>query len=301
MKALVVGGSGFLGSHVADALTASGVSVRLFDLVASPHRSQNQEMVIGDFTEARAVERAMEDCEVVYNFAGLSDLDEAQSKPAETVRSNILGNVVLLERARHARVRRYVFASTIYVYSDAGGFYRCSKQSCELYVEEYQRRYGLDYTILRYGTVYGRRATERNSVHRYLRQALVDRRVIGYGNGSEIREYIHVTDAARLSVDILQEAFKNEHILLTGPSGMRLVDFLGMIREIVGPDVQVQLHDPATRSDSEGPMGHYAITPYSYRPKLGRKLLSSSHVDLGQGLLDCLEEIHRQMATPSHR
>ena len=293
-KALVVGGSGFLGSHVADALTAAGISVRLLDLVSSPYRSSDQEMVVGDFTDERAVERAMKGCDVVYNFAGLSDLDEAQSKPAETVRSNILGNVVLLNAAREAGVTRYVFASTIYVYSQAGGFYRCSKQACELYVEEYQRRYGVDYTILRYGTVYGRRATERNSVHRYLKQALVEGCVVGYGKGSEIREYIHVTDAARSSVHILEEAFKNEHAILTGPSGMRLVDFLEMIREIVGPEVQVELRDPDTRSDSEGPMGHYSITPYTFRPKLGRKLVDSSYVDLGQGLLDCLEEIHEQ-------
>lgn len=296
MKALVVGGSGFIGSHVADALTAEGISVRLLDLIASPHRSQDQEMVVGDFTDARVVERAVQGCDVVYNFAGLSDLDEAQSKPAETVRSNILGNVVLLDAAREADITRYVFASTIYVYSQAGGFYRCSKQACELYIEEYQRRCGLNYTILRYGTVYGRRATERNSVHRYLKQALVDRCVVGYGNGSEIREYIHVTDAARSSVRALDEAFQNEHVILTGPSGMRLVDFLEMIREMVGPEVQVELRDPDTRNDSEGPMGHYAITPYTFRPKLGRKLVSPSYVDLGQGLLDCLEEIHQQLS-----
>jgi UDP-glucose 4-epimerase len=293
--ALVVGGSGFIGSHVADALTSADICVRLLDRVRSPHRSADQEMVVGDYTDAGTVERAMQGCDVVYNFAGLSDLDEAQSRPLDTVRINILGNAILLDAARAAGVKRYVLASTIYVYSEAGGFYRCSKQACELYVEEYQRRYGVDYTILRYGTVYGRRSTERNSVHRYLKQALLERRVIGYGKGHEIREYIHVADAASCSVKILDDAFKNQHVILTGPSGMRLHDFLYMIREMVGTDVQVEIQNPDTRSDSEGPMGHYAITPYAFRPKLGRKLVNSSYIDLGQGLLDCLEEISQQL------
>ncbi len=296
MKTLVVGGSGFIGSHVADALTAAGLSVRLLDVVPSPYRVSAQEMIVGDCTDGGVVKRAMQGCDIVYNFAGLSDLDEAQARPLDTIRTTVLGNAVLLDAARAEGVNRYVLASTIYVYSRAGGFYRCSKQACELYVEEYQRNFGLDYTILRYGTVYGRRAGERNSVHRYLKQALVDRRVVGYGIGNEIREYIHVTDAAKSSVQILDGAFRNEHVLLTGPSGMRLLDFLEMIREIVGAEVQVELRSPQTRQDSEGPMGHYSITPYSFRPKLGRKLVSSSYVELGQGLLDCLEELHVRLS-----
>ena len=94
----------------------------------------------------------------------------------ETVRLNVLGCANLLEAARQAGAKQFVFASTIYVSSESGGFYRASKQACELLVEEYQRQFGLDYTILRYGTLYGGRTDERNSVHRYLRQALLNRR-----------------------------------------------------------------------------------------------------------------------------
>ena len=82
---------------------------------------------------------------------------------------NIGGNVNVLEAIRRSDVERYVFASSIYVASEAGSFYRVSKQSCELYIEEYRREYGTPpYTILRYGTLYGRRAGPTNSVHHYL-------------------------------------------------------------------------------------------------------------------------------------
>jgi UDP-glucose 4-epimerase len=183
-------------------------------------------------------------------------------------------------------VRRYVFASSIYVASEAGSFYRVSKQACELYIEEYRREHGLAYTILRYGTLYGRRATDDNSVRRYLRQALQERRIEAQGTGDELREYIHVDDAARLSVEILGEEFANEQVVLTGHHPMRYADVLRLIREIVGEDVAIELHAP-----EPGTSAHYAITPYTFRPRLARKLVSSWYVDMGQGLVDCLDEI----------
>src|SRR5205085_10559999 len=119
---------------------------------------------------------------------------EALAKPVETARLNMLGTVHLLEGARRAGAIRFIQASTIYVSSEAGGFYRASKQACELWVEEYQRQFGLDYTILRYGTLYGVRSDARNSVYRYLHQALVSRRISARATGEEIREYIHVKE-----------------------------------------------------------------------------------------------------------
>jgi UDP-glucose 4-epimerase len=235
------------------------------------------------------VAAAVADQHVVYNFAGLADLDHAATQPAETVRLNLLGCVNVLDAARAAGVVRCVFASTIYVYSEAGGFYRASKQAAEMYVEEYQRRYGLDYTILRYGTLYGRRATEQNSVHRYLRQALEERRMTVNGTGDEVREYIHVEDAALASVRILEDDFRNQHVILTGHQAMRISDLLSMIREIVGRDVAIDMRPHPRRGPAAD--AHYQRTPYTFRPKLARKLVSTYYVDLGQGLVDCLADI----------
>lgn len=287
MKAIVFGGSGFLGSHVADALTDAGHEVTVFDRCRSRYLRSNQRLVLGDILDRDHVMHAVVDQDVVYNFAGIADLDKAQTEPADTVRSNVLGCVNLLEAARAAGASRFVLASTIYVYSDAGGFYRASKQAAEMYVEEYQRRYGLDFSILRYGTLYGRRADDRNSVHRYLRQALEERRVTVCGTGEEVREYIHVTDAADASVQVLADAYRNQRVILTGHNAMRVGDLLRMIREIVGVDVDVEFQPMA----SSASRNHYQLTPYTFRPRIARKLVSHYYVDMGQGLLDCLAEI----------
>jgi UDP-glucose 4-epimerase len=286
MRVAVFGGSGFVGSHVADALTERGHDVVIFDARESPYCQPAQRMVVGNILDAPLVERIVRDCEVVYQFAGMADVDECRTRPVETVTANVLGTTILLAACAAANTRRFVFASTVYVYSQSGGFYRVSKQACELYIEEFQRQNGLPFTILRYGTLYGRRADQRNSVHRFLAEALESGRIKYYGTGDEIREYIHVADAARCSVDILSPDYENQHVVLTGHQAMRVKDLMLMIREITGLPVEVDYVQ-----DYPPLLGHYTVTPYSYQPKIARKLVSSYYLDMGQGLLDCLHEI----------
>ena len=294
MKVIVFGGSGFIGSHVADALTAAGHQVTIFDLRSSPYLRADQHFVQGSLLDRDQVVAVCAGHDVAYNFAGIPHLDVGLHNPIATVEQNILGTVITLEAARMAGMRRYVYASSIYVYSEGGSFYRCSKQAAELYVEEYQHLHSLDYTIVRYGTVYGPRSDDHNSVRRYLRQALRDRRIAAGGTGDEMREYIHVQDAARSSVQILADEFRNEHVVLTGHQAMRFRDLLLMIREIVGRDVEVEIQPHASDDPKHSRSGHYNITPYSFRPRIARKLVNNPYLDMGQGLLNCLEEIYQE-------
>jgi UDP-glucose 4-epimerase len=294
VKAIVFGGSGFVGSHVADALSEAGHQVTVADLEPSAHLQTTQTYVTCDVTDFDAVREAVEEQDVVYHFAGIADIAETRDRARASALVNVAGTVNLLEASRVASVARFVFASTIYVVGEAGSFYRVSKQAAELYVEEYEREYGLPYTILRYGTLYGRRAGPTNSIHRYLRQALSDRRITAYGSGDELREYIHVADAARLSVEILSAEFANEHLILTGHHPLRFRELLTLIREIVGNDVELDVRgEDADDELSAQYTGHYAVTPYSFRPRLTRKLVSTTYVDMGEGLIDVLHEIHQ--------
>ena len=293
LKILVVGGSGFIGSHIADALSEAGHAVTIYDIRQSPYLRPDQTMVLGDILDYDQVLAAVRGQDVVFQFAGVPHLDIGIKDPIKTVKLNILGTVNFLEAARHAGgVRRFVYASSIYVYSEGGSFYRCSKQAAELYVEEYQRLHGLDYTILRFGTVYGPRADDHNSVRRYLKQALNERRIAASGTGDELREYVHVRDTAQLCVRALANEFRNQHLVLTGHNPMRFADLLNMIREIVGRDVEIKLTPPDTTELNHGISGHYAMTPYAFRPKTAKKLVNNPSLDLGQGLIECLEEIY---------
>ena len=284
MKILVTGGSGFLGSHVADALSGRGHEVTLFDVKPSVYRRPGQEMVVGSVLDVETFSRAIEGCEAVYHLAAVADIDDAKDSPRQTVEVNILGTLNALELSRLHGVGRFVFASSIYVYSDHGSFYRTSKRSCELLTEDYRDRYGLSYTILRFGSLYGPRADNHNSIYRLLSQALRTGRISYAGTGEEVREYINVLDAADAAAAILEPHFANENISLTGRERMKTREMLEMIREIMGGRVDIDFEQVVDNS-------HYTQTPYSYTPKLGKKLVRESYIDLGLGILDCLQEI----------
>ena len=283
-RACVIGGSGFLGSHVADALGESGYDVRIYDRQCSRWLGSGQEMIVGDLLDEAGVSDAVAGCEAVYNFAALADLNDALDKPLDTIRINIMGNANVLEACLKHSVTRFVYASTVYVHSREGGFYRCSKQAAEQYVEEYQRRSGLDYTILRYGSLYGPRADESNGLYRVVKKALESGVVRYVGSADAMREYIHVEDAARASVAALGDEFRNQSVVLTGQEPMRVLDLLEMLSEILGIEKQVEF-------ESIDQLGHYVRTPYAYLPKLGRKYVMPMHVDLGQGLIQLIEGI----------
>jgi UDP-glucose 4-epimerase len=293
MNILVTGGSGFLGSHVADALSDAGHHVIIFDLVDSPYLRDDQRMIVGDLMDRDLLNEIIKEVDIVYHLAGIADVDECARRPVDAARYNVLGTVHMLDASCNANVKRFVFASSAYVFSDVGFCYRSSKQACESFIEDYQRLYGLDYTCLRYGSLYGERADERNSIYRLINQAIVEGKITYRGQGDEIREFIHVRDAAQSSVKILEPEFKNTHIILTGSEKLEYSQLLTMIKEIMGNNIDIEM-EPSTRK------AHYKITPYNFSPKLGRKLVNNPHIDMGQGLLITMAEIYEKAHLEKH-
>jgi UDP-glucose 4-epimerase len=242
-------------------------------------------MIIGDILDSAKVEAAVKDADVVYNFAGVADINDASRRPLDSVKYNILGNSIILEACHQAKVKRFVFASSLYVYSKAGSFYRSTKQACEHLIENYHEAFGLPYTILRYGSLYGPRADDKNFIHRVIKQALTHGKIVREGDGEEIREYIHVLDAAKGSVDILSEEFTNQHVILTGQQQMKIKDLLMMINEMLDNKIKIEFL-------SANKNHHYEITPYSFSPKIGKRLTGKTYLDLGQGILDSISTIY---------
>ncbi len=294
VKITVFGGAGFLGSHVCDALSDAGHAVTVADTRPSPWLRADQRGLTADITNAADVEQAVDGADMVCNFAGIADLADADAAPVETARVNVMGNMQVLDACRRAKVRRYLFASSLYVYGRSGGFYRASKQACELFIEQYQASAGLPCTIVRYGSLYGPRADARNGLHRFVSEALRDGHVTYYGTADAQREYVHVEDAARATAGLLDdEAFAGANIVVTGGAALRIADVFRMMGEMLGRPLRVTYAaDPLN--------GHYSMTPYAFMPRVGRKLVPPLTVDFGQGLLKLMEEIHRQQHPDLH-
>ncbi len=289
-KVVVFGGSGFLGSYVADELTRRNYDVTIADINSSVYLQENQKFKKVDILDIKNIKEIINDADMVYNFVAVANLDDAINDPIGTFNINVMGNLNILEACRQVgSVQRFVYASSAYALSSDGSFYGISKHSSEKLTEEYYKRYGLKYTVIRYGSLYGERASHNNYIYNLLQSAIKTGELNYKGDGQDLREYIHAADAAKLSVDILQEKqYENEHIILTGMEKLRRIDLLTMINEIM----QNKLH---VKQISDENMGHYKITPYTFHPTTAKKLVANPYIDLGQGLLECIQEIHKKM------
>lgn len=287
-KVVIIGGSGFLGSHLADQLSDSGYDVCIYDMTPSPWLRPDQEMLVGSIMDAKALDQAIADAAYVYHLAGLADIGEAASRPRDAVTLNVMGSVEVIEACLRHHVKKLLFASTIYVYSDKGSFYRVSKQAVELLLENYGKECGLTHTILRYGSLYGPRAQSWNGLKSFVAQAVQNGRIVYPGTGQERREYIHVVDAARMSMAALDPEYDNECLTLTGSQVMSTREMLEMIGELLGLDIELSF----ALDDQQYRLHHYRATPYRYLPKFGRKMVPNAFIDLGQGILEIIDEVY---------
>ena len=285
---IVIGGSGFMGSHTADELSDRGYDVTIFDCVTSPWLREDQTMLLGDLLDRDQVAEATKDMDYLYHFAGIADIAEAKEKSFDTININVMGTTIAMDAAVKNNIKRFVYASTMYVYSPYGSFYRASKQAAETIIEAYHEKYGIDYTLLRYGSLYGPRAQSWNGLRKYVSQVVKDGKLLYPGTGNERREYIHTEDAARLSVNMLDDAHKNQAITVTGHQVLNSNELLNMIFEIAGKKQNIEFTGENLSGD------HYIMTPYRYTPKRAKKLVPEEFVDLGQGILEIVEDINRE-------
>jgi UDP-glucose 4-epimerase len=290
-KILVIGGSGFLGSHVCDKLFHSNFDVINFDRMASRYTKSFYQEIVSGIESPEQVRRIIEDhqVEIVYHLAGLADIDDCHTNPLSALENNILATAKILEACKNSSVKKIVFSSSAYVSSDKGSFYRISKKACEELFEEYFKIHGLKYVILRFGSLYGPRSNQKNGIYRLVSEAIKTKAISYNGTGDETREFIHVLDAAELAIKTLDSLFECQKILITGKQSIKFRDLLHMLDEMMGHSLKISFQEKPSKT-------HYITTPYAYTKDICRKLVGDYHVDLGQGLLNLIREIDSELS-----
>jgi UDP-glucose 4-epimerase len=300
VKALVTGGSGFLGHHLIHELRRVGIDTVAFDLQPgtdeAPVKSRaSLEWVTGDTLNLEELKGAMKGCDLVFHTAAIADIDVAKRIPVETMKVNVVGTATCLEAARESGVRRFLFASSVYTSGNRGSFYRISKQTGESLCRSYFEEYGLEYTVLKYGSLYGRESNHWNFITTVCRALVTTGEFHFNGSPDAVREYIHISDAARETVRIAGEReYVNRAVLITGHQRMRMKEFFDMVQEIMGGKVTIH-YAPVERQQ------HYVITPYSFEPEIPVRVNLSQYVDISEGILDCLQEVQRELDQKDRR
>jgi UDP-glucose 4-epimerase len=209
---LVTGGAGFIGSHVVDRLCGSGYEPRIFDLVRSPYANGDLESIVGDLLDRDALDRAVSGCEAVVHLAAVADVNDVAADPVRADLVNVRGTQFALEAARAAGVRRFVYASTIWVYGGANGngraldedtplivpshFYTATKLAGEMYCRSYAELYGLEQTTLRFGIPYGPRSRAAAVVAAFVARARAGEPIAIAGSGLQARQFVYIDDLA---------------------------------------------------------------------------------------------------------
>ena len=288
-KILVFGGFGFLGHYLVNELLNRGYDVTVADIHENAKVEGNITYIKCDITSKENIKNAfkIKQFDFVYNLAGFANLDTAIKYPIETIQLNVIGNMHILEECVKNNISRFVYASSAYAMSNKGSFYGISKLASEKIIEEYLKKFSLPFTILRYGSVYSERSYDNNYIYNLIKSAVLEGEINHNGDGNELREYIHAADASKLSVDVIEsEDFKNLHVILTGNERMKRSDLFNMVKEILNDQVKINYKN-------DGYHNHYNFTPYSFEPSVSRKLSANPHIDMGQGLLECVRSVHK--------
>lgn len=293
MKALVTGGSGFLGHYLVKELIKNGIETVCFDRLApdtdlaSQHTGEKIRFVQGDILNKEALLSAMEDCDLVFHTAAIADLDKARTLPVQTMEVNVVGTANCLECAKETGVKRFLFASTVYTAGTWGSFYRVSKQAGESLCRTFHDEFGLNYTILKYGSLYGKEANHWNFIYRVCKDLLTKGEYTYISSPDSVREYIHIQDAARETIRIAQDSeFENKIALISGHQRMTVKEFFEMVQEIIGKKCIIN-YTP------EEEHRHYILTPYKFESEVPVRINLSTYVDISEGILDCLNEVHK--------
>jgi len=293
-RCLVIGGNGFVGSHLVDALVAQGHEVSAFDRFSSnatAYTASGVTRYVGDFLNSADVADAVAGHDLVWHFLSTTTPATAENDPTLDVRTNITASITLFETAARLGVKKLYFASTGgAVYGDQTGElvaesalpqpispYAIGKLAIEGYLRYFRRRHGLDSVTFRISNPYGPR--QRANKKQGVIPIFLDRVKEGLpltvlGDGSMVRDFIYVEDAAREMAGIAGKATRHDLYNIGSGVGHSVSEVVDVVRQVTGRDVVVENRpQPPTFVD------HVVLDPDRFASEFG----ASEHVSLAEG------------------
>lgn len=249
MNILVTGGSGFIGSHVVDALIEKGENIRVLD-IAKPHRD-DVEYVKGSINSANDINKSVDNIDIVFHIAAFSNIDKIPDNPIRAINTNIIGTANVLEAARKHDVERVLLASSYFVESGKGHLYTTTKIASERLCHDYLELYGLQYTILRYGTAYGSRSRGEDVVSIFVEKALKNKKLTIHGTGNQYRNFIYVKDLAQGNIAAMKKIAEKKTYILCGNKAITINEVAETIKRVLGEEIEIT-HTNARIDDSCG-------------------------------------------------
>ena len=267
---LILGGNGFLGSHLAEGLVKKGYAVRVFDSfktgMANLETVKNKvEIIEGDFLNHEDLSQALKGADYVFHYISTTVPTTAAKDPIYDVQTNLIGTVRLLQLAVASKVKRVIFPSSGgTVYGEPTSLpvqethalnpmdpYGISKLAIEKYLNYFNRAYGLDYLILRYSNPYGERQSphsQQGVIPVFLNRIKMGERPVIYGDGSMERDYIYVGDAVEATITALEKKTVHKIFNVGSGAGTSINRLIELMSGVAGRKIEpVYAEDTAIR------------------------------------------------------
>ena len=289
--ALVTGGAGFIGSHIAHALAKRGVQVRVIDDLSSSEGSDLDDLdgalVRGDIRNSTPLPELVQGSNWIFHQAALVSVPGSIEEPERCYAINVEGTLNVLRAAHQAGVERVVLASSAAVYGESGepiaedhekkplSPYAASKLAMEEAALMYHRVYGLPVVCLRYFNVYGPRQRPDSPyaavIPAFIRAMLEGRPPVIYGDGEQRRDFVYVDDVVRANLLAVEREQAVGGIFNIGGGGSISINELAGILQSILPDGPESLYGPPREGDihfSEADL-RKAEQSLGYRPEVG--------------------------------
>jgi UDP-glucose 4-epimerase len=252
-RILVTGGSGFIGRHVVAELAAAGAHVRVIDL--NPHPDPAVDIVIGDLAEPEVIDAALAGgIDAIVHLAAVTSVLKSLEHPELTQRTNVTATAALLEAARVTGVKTLVFTSTNAVVGPMEGPaisessrlrpltpYGATKAAAEMLMSAYTETLGLRCASLRLTNAYGPGMQAKDSIVARLMRAIRTGSTFEiYGDGTQVRDYVHVSDiVAAMRLALTDESWRGPTVIGSGTS-LSVLEVIDAVEEVSGITVSVR-------------------------------------------------------------
>ena len=256
-RVLVTGGSGFIGRHVVADFISDGAQVRVVDL--QPHPDPDIDIVIGDIADPAVLERALDGgFDSIVHLAAVTSVLRSVEQPELTFRTNVIGTNAVLAAGHAAGVTSLAFASTNAVtgpmtapkISEAAVLnpltpYGSTKAAGEMLMSAYTASYGLRCACIRLTNVYGPGMQAKDSiVARLMRAIRLGTTFEIYGDGTQVRDYVHVSDVVQaMRLGLLSDDWTGPVVIGSGTS-LSVLEVVDAVRDVSGAELTVR-HGPA--------------------------------------------------------